>query len=141
ILPYIVIGLVIIAILAFPFVQKKMKKEDDEIFVESASTFKEEEIEEEEIEEEEIEEEEENDSEEYEDKLNVDEDVTVKEEPDLDELETRYDAILSLLSEIKADRDNEEISDEEYKTLSRKYRSEAIDLMKVIDELQDELEE
>ncbi|MDO9516662.1 MAG: hypothetical protein Q7J10_01305 [Methanosarcinaceae archaeon] len=130
ILPYIVIGLVIIAILAFPFVQKKMKSENDEVFVESASTF----------EEEKIEEEEENDSEEYEDKLNVDEDATV-EKPDLDELETRYDAILSLLSEIKADRDNEEISDEEYKTLSRKYKSKAVDLMKAIDELQDELEE
>ncbi|MCL7411635.1 MAG: hypothetical protein M8350_07510 [Methanosarcinaceae archaeon] len=130
ILPYIVIGLVIIAILAFPFVQKKMKKEDDEIFVESASTF----------EEEEIKEEEENDSDEYEDELDINENVIV-EEPDLDELETRYDAILSLLSEIKADRDSGDINDEEYKTLSRKYRSEAVDLMKVIDELQDELEE
>ena len=150
ILPYIIIGLIIIAILAFPFVQKKMKSEDDEVFVESASTFEEEEDNDfEEEEDSDSEEKDDDDSEvdegyedsdEDEDELDIDEDATV-EEPDLDELETRYDAILSLLSEIKADRDNEDISDEEYKTLSRKYRSEAIDLMKTIDELQDELEE
>ena len=109
ILPYIAIGLIILAVLAFPFVQKKMKSEDDE-----------------------------DDSEEYEDELDVDEEVTM-EEPDLDELETRYDAVLSLLNEIKVDRDNGDISDEEYETLSRKYKSEAIDLMKTIDELQNEL--
>ena len=109
ILPYIAIGLIILAVLAFPFVQKKIKSEDDE-----------------------------DDSEEYNDELDVDEEVTM-EEPDLDEMETRYNAVLSLLNEIKVDRDNGDISDEEYETLFKKYKSEAIDLMKTIDELQDEL--
>lgn len=123
ILPYIVIGLIVLAILAFPFVQKKMKREDDEVFVESASTFEGEEG---------------SDSEEYEDELDVEEEITM-EEPDLDELENRYDAVLSLLNEMKKDRDNGDISDDEYKALSKKYKMEAIDLMKTIDELQDEL--
>ncbi len=127
ILPYIVIGLIVLAILAFPFVQKKMKREDDEVFVESASTFEEEG-------------EEGSDSEEYEDELDVEEEEEITmEEPDLDELENRYDAVLSLLNEMKKDRDNGDISDDEYKALSKKYKMEAIDLMKTIDELQDEL--
>ena len=129
ILPYIVIGLIVLAILAFPFVQKKMKREDDEVFVESASTFEEEG-------------EEDSDSEEYEDELDVEEEEkekTTMEEPDLDELENRYDAVLSLLNEMKEDRDNGDISDDEYETLSKKYKMEAIDLMKTIDKLQDEL--
>ena len=124
ILPYIVIGLIVLAILAFPFVQKKMKREDDEVFVESASTFEGEEG---------------SDSEEYEDELDVEEEEITMEEPDLDELENRYDAVLSLLNEMKKDRDNGDISDDEYKALSKKYKMEAIDLMKTIDELQDEL--
>ena len=131
ILPYIVIGLIIIAVLAFPFVQKKMKREDDEISVESTTILEEESEEEED-------EEEDDDSKEYEDELDAEEEVAI-EEPDLDELETRYDAVLSLLSEIKVDRDNEDISEEEYETVSKKYKSEAIDLMKAIDELQDQL--
>ena len=129
ILPYIVIGLIVLAILVFPFVQKKMKREDDEVFVESASTFEEEG-------------EEDSDSEEYEDELDVEEEEeekTTMEEPDLDELENRYDALLSLLNEMKEDLDNGDISDDEYETLSKKYKMEAIDLMKTIDELQDEL--
>lgn len=126
ILPYIVIGLIVLAILVFPFVQKKMKREDDEVFVESASTF---------------EGEVDSDSEEYEDELDVEEEEekTTMEEPDLDELENRYDALLSLLNEMKEDLDNGDISDDEYETLSKKYKIEAIDLMKTIDELQDEL--
>lgn len=128
ILPYIVIGLIVLAILVFPFVQKKMKREDDEVFVESASTF---------------EGEVDSDSEEYEDELDVEEEEeeekTTMEEPDLDELENRYGALLSLLNEMKEDLDNGDISDDEYETLSKKYKMEAIDLMKTIDELQDEL--
>ncbi len=122
ILPYIAIGLIVLAILAFPFVQKKMKSEDDAVLVESAGIFKEDDK---------------DDFGEYEDELDVKGDAP--EEPDLDELETRYDAVFSLLNEIKVDRDKGEITDEEYKTLSRKYKSEVIDLMKTIDELQDQL--
>lgn len=129
ILPYAAIGILILAVLAFPFIQRKMKHGDEnkKVFVENAGTFEYEE-----------EEEENNDSEEYKDELDVDEEVTM-EEPDLDELETRYNAVLSLLDGIKVDRDNGDISDDEYDTLSKKYKMEAIDLMKTIDELQDKL--
>ena len=129
ILPYIAIGLLILAVLAFPFVQKKMKGEDEKAFVES-DDYSEDEIEDDSDYEE--------DENEEENELYVEEEVTI-EKPDLDELETRYDAVLSLLNEIKVDRDNGDISDEEYETVSKKYKSEAIDLMKTIDELQDKL--
>ena len=130
-LPYAAIGLLILVLLAFPFIQRKIKGEDAKAFVES-DDHSEDELEDD------SDYEEEQDEEEYE--LDVDEDVTM-EKPDLDELETRYDAVLSLINEIKVDKDNGDISDEEYETLSKKYRSEAMELMKTIDELQDELGE
>ncbi len=136
ILPYIAIGLIVLAILAFPFVQKKMKSEDDEVSVKSADTFKEDDKDDSGKYEDDSGEYE-GYSEEYEDESDVEDDADA-EEPDLDELETRYDAVLSLLNEIKLDRDKGDINDEEYETLSRKYRSEVIDLMKAIDELQDQ---
>ena len=135
ILPYVAIGFIILAVLAFPFIQRKIKGEDEKSFVESGDDDSEDEWEDDDDHEED---DSDYEGDEGEDELDV-EDDSVLEEPDLEELETRYDAVLSLLSEIKVDRDNEDISDEEYEILSRKYKSEAIDLMKKIDELQDEL--
>ena len=135
ILPYIVIGFLILSVLAFPFVQRKMKGEngDEKAFVESDDDSEDEFVDDGDYEEDADEEENELEVEEDEDE---DEDL---EKPDLDELETRYDVVLSLLNEIKIDRDNGEISDDEYETVSKKYKSEAIDLMQSIDELQHKL--
>lgn len=133
ILPYVIIGFIILAVLAFPFVQKKMKKNDgnDNVFVESTPILKEEDVENKV---------EDDDSDEIESEMNIeDEDEITIGKSDLNELETRYDAVLSVLNEIKNDKDNGEISDEEYEIVSKKYKSEAIDLMKTIDELQEKL--
>ncbi len=126
ILLYIAIGLIILAVLAFPFVQKKMKAGNGDTFVKSAGTLKQKK--------------EDSDNEKKGkglkgEAVNVDENVNMAE-PDLDEFEVRYDAVVSLLNEIKNDRDNGNLSDNEYKKLSGKYKTEAIDLMKTIDELQ-----
>ncbi|MGP8319371.1 MAG: hypothetical protein ACT6FD_01060 [Methanosarcinaceae archaeon] len=121
ILPYVAIGIIIMAVLAFPFIQKKIKDGNGNTLLKSTDTSNKEK----------------KDSS-YEKKgagVNVDQKVTTKK-PDLNELEDRYDAILSLLNKIKNDRDNGNLSDEEYGTLSGKYKLEAIDLMKTIDELQ-----
>ena len=132
IIPYIVIGFLILIVLAFPFVQKRMKSGDKSEAEISADDL-------EDIDEKDVES---NYEEEYAEEPDVKEDEENHiEEPDLDELETRYDAVLSLLSDIGDDRDNGDISDDEYEMLSKKYKSEAVDLMKTIDELKEQLEQ
>ncbi|MGP8322209.1 MAG: hypothetical protein ACT6FE_07835 [Methanosarcinaceae archaeon] len=124
ILPYIAIGIIILAVLTLPFIREKVKGGNDNKFAKKVGTSKEEKKEKED-----------SDHKNKSKVINVGETITTKE-PDLNELEDRYDATLSLLNKIKNDRDSGNLSEKEYKILSGKYKIEAIDLMKTIDELQ-----
>lgn len=135
IIPYIIIGFLILLVLAFPFIQRKMKNDNESKTVDSDYAVADVDEDDEDSDYEEV------DAEDTDAKEpDVEEEIQI-EKPDLDELETRYDAVMSLLSDIDKDKDNGDISDDEYDLLSKKYKSEAIDLMKTIDELQNELEQ
>ena len=60
-----------------------------------------------------------------------------KDKSNLHELEARYETIISLLNDLKDDVGKGVISEEEYERMSGKRKTEAIDLMKKIDELKD----
>ncbi|MBN1134276.1 MAG: hypothetical protein JXA38_05070 [Methanosarcinaceae archaeon] len=61
-----------------------------------------------------------------------------KDQANLDELESRYESVLSLLNDLKDDVEKGVISKEEYERMLSKRKNEAIDLMKKIDELKDQ---
>jgi len=122
IIAYIVIGAIILGIFAYPFVLKKTKgnKTSGNIKAEAKMGIV-------------SRPEEGGDGEEKEDGGEKGKEEE-EEEIDQDELETRYDAILALLNDLKDDLDTGVISDDEYESMSGKYKTEAIKLMKKIDE-------